>query len=149
MSSQSGVLQALGLACCALLLFPSSPLHAREQSGKKPSLSLKATPSISFAPARVIVRAELKGGGDNEEDFYCPTVEWEWGDGTVSTAETDCTPFEAGKSEIKRQYTVEHQYKNPGNYKVSLRLKKGSRLAASATTTVNIRAGLGQEPGVR
>jgi hypothetical protein len=149
MSVQSGVLQALSLASCALLLFTSSPLQAREQGSKKASLSLKATPSVSFAPARIIVRAELKGGGDDSEELYCPTVEWEWGDGTISTAETDCTPFEAGKSEIKRNYTVEHQYKNPGNFKVYLRLKKGSRLAVSATTTVNVRAGLGQEPGVR
>lgn len=145
MSLQSGVLQTLSLACCALLLFASNPLQAREQGGKKPSLSLKASPAVSFAPARIIVRAEVKGGGNDAEDFYCPTVEWEWGDGTVSTAATDCTPFEPGKSEIKRQYTVEHQFKTPGNYKILLRLKKGSRLSASANTTVNVRAGLGQQ----
>ena len=143
MSFQSGVLQAVSLACGALLLFPSSPLQAREQGGKKASLSLKASPSVSFAPARIVVLGEVKGGDNNLEELYCPTVEWEWGDGTVSTAEADCTPFEPGKSEIKRRYTVEHQYKNAGSYKILLRLKKGTRLSASANVTVQVRAGLG------
>ena len=145
MSFQSGVLQTMGLACCALLLFPASGLQAREQAGKKASLSLKATPAVSFAPARIVLLGELKGGDNGSDELYCPTVEWEWGDGTTSVAEADCTPFEAGKSEIKRRFSVEHQFRTAGNYRVLLRLKKGSRLAASANVSVQVRAGL--EPG--
>src|SRR5687768_13787009 len=115
-----GVAQAVVLAFGALLLIPANALHAREQGNKKPSLSLKASPSVSFAPARIVVVAELKGGADDHEEFYCPTVEWEWGDGTVSTAEADCNPYEAGKSQIKRRYTVEHHFRNPGGFKISL-----------------------------
>jgi len=147
MYSHSGVAQALVLAFSAILLVPSSTLLAREQGGnKKPSLSLKATPAVSFAPARVIVVAEIKGGADDFEEFYCPTVEWEWGDFTTSTAEADCEPYSAGKSAIKRRYTVEHRFKNPGGFKIILRLKKGDRVIATANTQVQVRAGLGQEP---
>lgn len=121
-------------------------LYAREQAVKKPSLSLKATPSISFAPARLTFLAEVKGGPDDFEEFYCPTVEWEWGDLTQSVSEADCEPYEAGKSVIKRRYTVQHQFKNPGGFKVVIRLKKGTRVIASANTQVTIRAGLG-DPG--
>ena len=99
---------------------------------------------MSFAPARVVVVAEVRGGSDDFEGFYCPTLEWEWGDLTTSTAEADCEPYEAGKSEIRRRYTREHRYKNPGGFKIVLRLKKGSRVVASANTQVQIRAGLGQ-----
>ena len=74
---------------------------------------------MSFAPARIVVVAEVKGGAEDFEEFYCPTVEWEWGDFTSSTAETDCEPYAAGKSTIKRRYTVEHRYKNPGVFKSS------------------------------
>ena len=105
--------------------------------------SLKASPSVSFAPARIVVVAEVKGGSDDSEEFYCPTVEWEWGDGTVSTAEADCNPYEAGKSQIKRRYTVEHQFRNAGGFKISLRLKKGNKVAAMANAVVQVRAGLG------
>ena len=134
---------ALGLAIGALLLIPGSALYG-EQGNKKPSLSLKATPAVSFAPARIVVVAEVKGGADDFEEFYCPSVEWEWGDLTTSTAEADCEPYTSGKSEIKRRYTVEHRYKNPGGFKIVLRLRKGNKLVATANTMVQVRAGLGQ-----
>jgi hypothetical protein len=132
------------LACIGLLVAVSVTVDGREQgNNKKPSLSLKATPAVSFAPARVVLVAEVKGG-DDVETFYCPTVEWEWGDGTVSSAEADCTPFEEGKSQIRRRYSVEHQYKNPGQFRVVLRLKKGEKVSAMANTNVQIRPGLTQ-----
>jgi len=143
MYSRSGVVQALVLAFSALFLVSSSALHAREQGNKKPSLSLKATPAISFAPARIIIVAEVKGGANDFEDFYCPDVEWDWGDDTTSTADTDCDPYVPGKSEIKRRYTVEHRYKNSGAYKIVLRLKKADKIVATANAQVQVRAGLG------
>ena len=139
-----GVAQAVVLAFGALLLIPAIALHAREQGNKKPSLSLKASPAVSFAPARIVVVAEVKGGSNDFEDFYCPSIEWEWGDLTTSTAEADCEPYVAGKSEIRRRYTVEHRYKNPGGFKIVLRLKKGTKVVATANTMVQVRAGLGQ-----
>jgi hypothetical protein len=144
MKHKSGVAQAVVLAFSALLFIPVNALQAREQGNKKPSLSLKATPAVSFAPARIVVVAEVKGGSNDYEDFYCPSTEWEWGDLTTSTAETDCEPYEAGKSEIRRRYTVEHQFKNPGGFKIVLRLKKGTKVVATANTMVQVRAGLGQ-----
>jgi hypothetical protein len=144
MHLKSGVAQGF-LAFSALLLIPSIALLAREQGGnKKPSLSLKATPAVSFAPARIVVVAEVKGGANDVEEFYCPSVEWEWGDLTTSTAEADCEPYQPGKSEIKRRYTVEHRYKNPGGYKIVLRLKKANKIVATANAMVQVRAGLGQ-----
>ena len=146
MKLQSGVARASVLAFSALLIVPSIALQAREQGTKKPSLSLKASPTVSFAPARLVLVAEVKGGPNDYEEFYCPTVEWDWGDFTQSVVEADCDPYEAGKSEIKRRYTVEHRYKNPGGYRIVLRLKKGTRVIASANTQVQVRAGLG-DPG--
>jgi hypothetical protein len=147
MQHKSGVAQALVLAFSALLVIPSNALLARGQGGnKKPSLSLKASPSVSFAPARIVVVAEVKGGAEDLEEFYCPTVEWEWGDLTTSTVEADCEPYAPGKTTIKRRYTVEHRYKNSGGFKIILRLKKGDKVIASANTQVQVRAGLGDPP---
>jgi hypothetical protein len=144
MDSRSGVAQAVVLALSAFILVPSNALQAREQGGKKPSLSLKASPAISFAPARIVVVAEVKGGSNDYEEFYCPTVEWDWGDDTLSTANSDCEPYAAGKSEIRRRYTVEHRYKNPGAYKIILRLKKADKIVATANSQIQVRSGLGQ-----
>jgi hypothetical protein len=92
------------------------------------------------------VVAEVKGGAEDNEEFYCPTVEWEWGDLTTSTVEADCEPYEAGKSQIKRRYTVEHRYKNPGGFRIRLLLKKGPKIIGTANTLVQVRPGLG-DPG--
>ena len=144
--SKPGVVQALVLAFSALAVVSTTALQAREQGNKKPSLSLKATPAISFAPARIVIVAEVKGGSNDFEEFYCPTVDWDWGDDTNSIADSDCDPYAAGKSEIKRRYTVEHRYKIAGSYKIVLRLKKGDKVVGSANTQVQVRQGLG--PGI-
>lgn len=143
---KSGVARAIVLAFSAVVFVPSNALLAGEQGNKKASLSLKATPAVSFAPARIVFNGELKGGSDDSEDLYCPTVEWEWGDLTQSVNEADCEPYTPGKSTIKRRFTVEHQFKNSGGYKVVLRLKKGQKVVATANTSITVRAGLGPEP---
>ena len=109
---------------------------------KKPSLSLKATPVTGFAPLRVRLTVDVKGGPNDFQDFYCPAVEWEWGDDVRSGNSEDCAPYEAGKSEIKRRYTVEHVFRSEGTYRVTLRLKQKDRVVAMSGATVEVRPGL-------
>ena len=98
-------------AFCAAAILLEAGVSARAQSGdkietkepKRPSLSLKATPGTGMVPVRVTATAEFKGGDDDYQDYYCPTVEWNWGDGTVSEAANDCDPYEAGISQIRRR----------------------------------------------
>ncbi len=118
-------------------------LVARDQdSNKRPSLSLRAAPAVAFAPARILLTAEVRGGPDDFEDLYCPSIEWEWGDGTSSSAQADCAPYSAGRSQIRRRYTVEHIYRSPGSFRVQLRLKKGARITGFANTAIQVRPGL-------
>jgi len=114
---------------------------------KKASLSIKASPAIAFSPARVVLTADLKGGDDNPEDLYCPAVEWEWGDGTISNESADCEPFEAGKSEIKRRYVMDRVYRTSGDYRVALKLKRKDKVIATASTFVKIRPGVREGGG--
>jgi hypothetical protein len=109
---------------------------------KKPSLSLKATPVAGFAPLRVRVTVDVRGGADDSQDYYCPSVDWEWGDDLNSGNSEDCSPYEVGKSSIKRRYTAEHTYRNPGNYKLVLRLKQKDRVVGMGTASIEVRPGL-------
>jgi hypothetical protein len=111
---------------------------------KRPKITLKANPLIAMAPARVVLTAELVGGDDDFEDFYCPAVEWEWGDGTKSESSGDCAPYEPGKSEIKRRFTVEHVFRlgRVNGYRVSVHLKRRDKAVGSATVNVQVRPGL-------
>lgn len=118
-------------------------LLARGQDNKRASLSLRAAPAVAFAPARIRITAEVRGGPDDFEDLYCPSVEWEWGDGTSSSASADCAPYAAGQSQIRRRYTVEHIYRQAGSFRVQFRLKKGTRITGFANTAIQVRPGLG------
>jgi hypothetical protein len=106
----------------------------------KPSVSLKATPQVGFAPIRMVFTAEIKG--DDHSDLYCPAIEWNWGDETRSLKQADCEPFEPGKSEIKRRYVIDHTFEGPGAWKVEFRLKQKDKVVAYGSTTVQVRPGI-------
>jgi plastocyanin len=108
----------------------------------KPTVTVKSTPVVGFSPARMVVTAELRGGDDDYQDFYCATVEWDWGDDTRSQAGADCEPYEAGKSAIKRRFTIDHVFNTAGDYRVEFRLKQKDKVVARGTTEVKVRPGI-------
>jgi hypothetical protein len=114
----------------------------RGSEDKKPSLSLKAAPPIAFSPARIRTTVDVRGGADDYQEYYCPSVEWDWGDGTVSENTEDCDPYEAGKSTIRRRYSGEHTYHQAGNYKVFFKLKRKNKVLAATSTNVQVKPGL-------
>src|SRR4029078_1779431 len=103
---------------------------------KKPKVSVKANPAMGISPVRVVASADISGGPNDNEEFYCAAVEWEWVDDTRSTNTGDCDPFEAGKSEIKRRFTADHVYRTAGEYRVQFRLKKKDKKSARASNSV-------------
>lgn len=116
------------------------PKDAAKES--RPTLVLRANPAVSFSPAKVTLRAEIRGGPNDFEAYYCAGVEWDWDDGTKSENSYDCEPFEAGKSEIRRIFTVQHTYDRSGTYNVHFRLKQRNKVVAQANTQVQVRPGL-------
>jgi hypothetical protein len=134
---------ALALALCVPLVARAQK-DGRDNAGKdgdkRPKLTLKAQPIISMSPSKVTLRAELVGGANDYEEFYCATIEWDWDDGTQSESTIDCEPYQAGKSEIKRRFIVEHVFR-AGSHHVAFRLKRRDKVIASATTTIQVQAG--------
>jgi hypothetical protein len=130
------------LACVLCAVGVTSSIADASADKNKPSVSIKASPTMGFAPTRVLLVAEIKGGANDYEEFYCPSVEWDWGDGTKSLNKADCDPFEAGKSEIVRRHTVSHVFEAPGDFQVEFRLKQKDKTVGSARTSVKIRPGV-------
>jgi hypothetical protein len=136
-------------ATAALAIAASAPLGAAQKGDKgkdqqdsnRPRITLRAQPLVAVSPARIVLSAELVGGADDFQEFYCPTVEWAWGDDTVSESTVDCEPYEAGKSQIKRRFTVEHVFRRAGVYKVYFHLKRNAKMLGSATVTVQVQPG--------
>jgi hypothetical protein len=137
-------------ACCTLaaviaIALPSAQAWSAQREGgddKKPSLALRANPPVGFSPLRVRLVVDARGGSDDYADFYCPTIEWDWGDGTSSENSADCDPYEAGKSTIQRRWSAEHVYRQSGNFKVMFRIKQKNRAIAASTANVQVRAGM-------
>jgi hypothetical protein len=111
-----------------------------DADARRPKLTLKAQPTVAIAPARVVFTVDLSGGSNDFEEYYCPTVSWAWGDGTESESTSDCQPYEAGKSEIKRRYTVQHVFR-AGGHQVTFRLKRNDKTLISASVNIQIQPG--------
>ena len=129
------------LAWTTVAAGPAADKDDKDKKVKGPSVTLRPNPPMSFSPARVTVTAELRGGVDTDEELYCPGLEWDWGDGTISEAKEDCEPFEAGKSTVKRRWISTHTFETAGNYRIILRLKRGSKSVVSGNTTVQVKPG--------
>ena len=108
----------------------------------RPSVSVRANPSTGFAPTRVVMTAELKGGVNDYAEYYCPTIEWHWGDDTRAETKSDCDPYEAGKSEIKRRYVLDRVFQSPGEFRVEFKMKQKDKIVGAGSTMVRIRPGL-------
>jgi len=136
----------LAMKILALPLMLALALSGSDDKPKRPKLSVKVNPAMAMSPARVVASADLSGGADDFEEFYCTGVEWDWGDDTRSNNAADCDPYEAGKSQIKRRFTAEHVYRTAGDYRIQIRLKKQNKPIAAASTAIKVRPGIG-DPG--
>jgi PKD domain-containing protein len=104
---------------------------------KTPSVKLRASVRVAAAPATVIFNAELAGGEDGE-GLYCPTFQWDWGDGTKSETGGSCEPFQAGVTKIERRFTATHEYRSEGRPSVRVRVHKGERELGQASISLVI-----------
>jgi hypothetical protein len=141
MAHSRRALCTLAAIAAALLASAHAGAAQRDSDDKKPSLSLKATPPVGFSPLTVHAVVEVRGGTDDYADFYCAGTEWDWGDGTVSENSSDCDPYEAGKSTIRRRFAADHVFRQGGGHRVVFRLKQKSKVVASATVNIQVRAG--------
>ena len=126
-----------GWAAVVVLSVAGAALAGDGAKGKRPRLDLRASPRVALSPVEILLTGQLKGGAELEE-FYCPGLEWEWGDGTRRASESDCAPFDAGAA-LERFFSARHAYRSPGAYSVRLTLRRANRTVAVATVAVMVR----------
>ena len=157
---RSALLLTMAVAAIPTLAHAANDGRAGQKpsdQNKKPTISVRANPPVGFSPLRVVVTAEIKGGANDYQDFYCASVEWEWGDDTKSESTADCDPYEPGKSEIKRRFVQEHTFRalnndiagaagtptGPTQFRVRFVLKQKNKVVGSGQAVVEIRSGMG------
>ena len=132
----SGVAIAIALATG---LDSRTRAASRQDEDDDAKLRLRASPRVAFAPANILFVGDLRGGPDDNEELYCTTIEWDWGDDTKSEQTPDCDPFEPGTTEIRRRFSVRHTYAYGGRYDVRLHLKRRDDVVISARTSIEVR----------
>ena len=134
----------VAVVCLSCALAVSGPAASGEKAGalspERPRLKLRASPEVALPPVRVMLVAELVGGNDREE-FYCPAVEWDFDNGRRSTQEGDCEPFGNG-STMERRFVSRQAYLSPGQYRVTVTLRRADRVLARAAATVEVAGGI-------
>ena len=101
----------------------------------KPRASLGVFPHFSFAPHEVIFTIRIEG--PEVEKFYCPKIEWIFGDGSASSTLSDCAPWESHESsDYGRVYTKQHKYWNPKEYMAIVILTAGKSQTKLMTNVV-------------
>ena len=126
-----------------VLAVAAAPITA--DAGRKARLDLRASPRVAFSPANVLLTAELVGGDDRAEEYYCPAIEWNWDDGAKSVHEADCDPWQPGV-ELDRRFTATHAYRAAGTYRVTVTFRRADRAIAAANAQVTVHPGYG-DPG--
>lgn len=124
------------VAC--LVSMPLGHRNAQAQEVESPELRLRATNNLAFVPAEMLFTGRLRGGADDDEEYYCLSAEWDWDDGTISESTFDCEPYEPGVSEIRRRFSRRHTFTLGGRYEVRLTLKRGDDIVASARTAITV-----------
>jgi hypothetical protein len=124
--------------CLAVCAVAARGLDQTPKPKGHPKVTVRASPALGLAPLRVVATAELVGGADDDRDYYCPKVEWRWGDDTVSTTDADCDPYEPGKSEIRRHYSSEHRFVESGVYEVAVIFKQGDKAIDNGHITIRV-----------
>ena len=135
--------RAFPAVLCAVLVglgSYQSPMTAAGSDKKaKPSVSVRASPTVGFSPARMVLTAELKGGADDYEEFYCASVEWDWGDDTKSESrERLRARTKPGRARSSGASSIDHMFNFAGDYRVQFRLKQKNKVVGSGSADVKI-----------
>lgn len=106
------------------------------------------TLAMGRCDANVTFRLTVSDGGS--EDYYCPTVVWEWEDGTRSIEQSDCAPFrEAAPADHSRTWRRTRPYQRPGSYRIRVHLCQAQRRIRTADAVAVVNGWEGYQPHKR
>lgn len=79
--------------------------------------------------------------GDVGEDWYCPRLEVRWPDGTVSTSESDCPPYEERNPEERTSWPPFNHGFPAGTHNVTACISKAGKQLACTSVQVRVVGG--------
>lgn len=129
------ILLIIGAAACGATI-----AHIAEPN--RPHFELRASRLIALPGQPITLTAELIGGEDDEL-HYCPRVVWELPDGTESSQEGDCPPWEQ-RVDYVRRWMKHGSLAAPGKYVFTVRLEKPAGHVVAKTMPLELIAAGGE-----
>ena len=121
-----------------------------DDKDKRPKISVKANPAMGISPARVVVSADLNGGANDYEEYYCAGGRVGMG---RRYAVEQCRPIATRTKPARARSSAGSPPITstawPAITAIQFRLKKKDKPIAAASTSVKIRPGLGDPGGDR
>jgi hypothetical protein len=111
-----------------------------EEEIKGNHLRLTVSPRIGIAPIMVRARAEIVG--PETEEWYCPEVQWQYGNSSAGIM-SDCPPFE-NREYYERRYSRVIPFRHSGRYTIVVTLLKWGRPIAEEKVEVKILCGVSE-----
>ena len=81
------------------------------------------SPRLGMSPLPITVRAAIE---HPSEAWYCPSIEVTWTDGTRSSRQSDCDPWEEVEANYRWSETF-HKVLGGGAHTILVRLKQGKK----------------------
>lgn len=123
----------------ALTLLAAGAVWAAE--AEDPDLRLRAAPRVSLAPpggvTPILLTAEIVG--PETEEYYCPEVVWMWPNGTHSSEESDCEPFEQRSDYPRRFFKRIAAHAFARDYVVCVELRKSGEAVDRSCAKYSVR----------
>lgn len=85
-------------------------------------------------PAVLSVRVQ----GPEDPLLWCPTVVWDFGDGTKREHQASCDPYDPLTSRIPRRYSTTHGFRWRGNFRPTLKLMVGDKVVYMVTGSIQV-----------
>ncbi|NPV06750.1 MAG: VWA domain-containing protein [Anaerolineae bacterium] len=118
---------------------PDEGISATATGTEQIRVELEAQPTAGPAPLAVQFLGRLVGGPDDNREFYCPSLAWDFGDGTSQFIQPECPEPPEGKWPVQREFRTEHEYSQPGTYRARVAIEG----VWSPETTIELSTGSG------
>lgn len=118
--------------CLSLIILLSCSSSNKVDNSQKPFIKLFVHPRQGFVPLTVVMEGELINFKEEEKKFKCLVEEWDFGDGSKSYYQPDCSK----EADVKTKFLVTHTYYSTGTYRVQLTL--GKNVIRSQVARINV-----------
>jgi hypothetical protein len=109
-------------------------------SGAKVELKpLRRITQLPVGKCQALVVFSLRVADGGQPEYYCPKIVWEWEDGSRSSEQSDCVPFEqAAAADHLKAMTRSRTFTSSGTFRVAAHVCQGEKRIKTVETTATI-----------